>query len=197
MLKEIGLVFLCYLIGSIPFSYIFPRWFTNVDVRSKGSGNVGATNVLRTTGIPVAILAFTGDFLKGIAAAWIGTRAGGTVWFILCCMAAPVGHCYPVFLRFKGGKAVTSAGGIVFFLMPKIGMILLLLFTAIVYISRYVSLGSITVALFLPLIAMLVNEPAKYVILCWLLALLVIYRHQENIERLKNGTEARFRDPVT
>jgi len=196
MLKEIGLVLLCYLIGSIPFSYIFPRLFTNVDVRSKGSGNVGATNVLRTAGIKAAILAFAGDLAKGAAAAWIGTAAGGGWFLIVCCMAAVIGHCYPVFLKFKGGKAVSSAGGMVLFLMPKVGIALLITFAAIVLISRYVSLGSVTIAIFLPLTAMLAAQPPNYVILCWLLAALVVYRHRENIIRLRNGTEARFRDPV-
>jgi len=196
MLKEISLVLLCYLIGSIPFSYIFPRLFTNVDVRSKGSGNVGATNVLRTAGIQAAILAFAGDLLKGAVAAWIGTAAGGGWFLIICCMAAVIGHCYPIFLRFKGGKAVSSAGGIVLFLMPKIGITLLILFIGIVLVSRYVSLGSVTIALFLPLTAMLAAEPSNYVMLCWMLAVLVIYRHRENIVRLRNGTESRFRDPV-
>lgn len=196
MLKETGLVLLCYLIGSIPFSYIFPRLFTNVDVRSRGSGNVGATNVLRTAGIPAAFLAFAGDMLKGALAAWIGTAGGGGVFLIICCLAAVIGHCYPIFLHFKGGKAVSSSGGIVLFLMPKIGLTLLIMFIGIVVISRYVSLGSITVAIFLPLTAMLAVQPTNYVILSWLLAILVIYRHQENIIRLRNGTEARFRDPV-
>jgi len=196
MLKELGLVLLCYLIGSIPFSYIFPRLFTDVDVRSKGSGNVGATNVLRTAGIKAAALAFAGDLFKGVLAAWIGTAAGSGWLLIICCMAAVIGHCYPVFLRFKGGKAVSSAGGIVLFLMPKIGLTLLILFIGIVFISRYVSLGSVTIATFLPLTAMLAAEPPNYVIISWLLAVLVIYRHRENIIRLRNGTEARFRDPV-
>lgn len=196
MLKGLILVIACYLIGSIPFSYIFPRIFTNVDVRSKGSGNVGATNVFRTVGLKVAILALTGDLLKGVLAAWIGTSAGGGWLLILTCTAAVIGHCYPIFLNFKGGKAVASAGGIVLFLMPKIGLTLLLLFACIVLVSRYVSLGSITIAAFLPLTAMLAAQPTYYVILCWLLAALVVYRHRENIVRLRNGTESRLRDPA-
>lgn len=196
MLKGLILVIACYLIGSIPFSYIFPRIFTDVDVRSRGSGNVGATNVFRTVGLKVAILALTGDLLKGVLSAWIGTSAGGGWLLILTCMAAVIGHCYPVFLNFKGGKAVASAGGIVLFLMPKIGLTLLLLFACIVLVSRYVSLGSISIAAFLPLTAMLAAQPTYYVILCWFLAALVIYRHRENIVRLRNGTESRLRDPA-
>ncbi|MGE5391481.1 MAG: glycerol-3-phosphate 1-O-acyltransferase PlsY [Deltaproteobacteria bacterium] len=196
MLKGIMLVIICYFIGSIPFSYIFPRIFTDVDVRSRGSGNVGATNVLRTVGIKVALLAFAGDLLKGALAAWIGVSTENGWLLIICCMAAVIGHCYPVFLNFKGGKAVASAGGIVLFLMPKIGLTLLLLFACIVFVSRYVSLGSVTIAAFLPITAMLAGQQPDYVILCWLLAALVIYRHRENIVRLRNGTESRLRDPV-
>lgn len=196
MLKEIGLVLLCYLIGSIPFSYIFPLLFAKVDVRTKGSGNVGATNVLRTSGIPVALFAFAGDLLKGILGAWIGTAGGGGALLIICCLAVPIGHCYPIFLRFKGGKAVSSSGGIVIFLMWKIALVLLLSFAAIVFITRYVSLGSVTVAIFLPLAAMLNAQPVDYVITCWLLAVLVVYRHRGNIQKLRKGTEAKLGDPV-
>ncbi|NLW90584.1 MAG: glycerol-3-phosphate 1-O-acyltransferase PlsY [Syntrophomonadaceae bacterium] len=195
-MKGILLVIICYFIGSIPFSYIFPRIFTHVDVRSKGSGNVGATNVFRTVGIKVAVLALAGDLLKGVLAAWIGTSFASGWLLVFCCMAAVIGHCYPIFLKFKGGKAVATAGGIVLFLMPKIGLTLLLLFICIVYVSRYVSLGSVTIATFLPITAMLAAQPPEYVILSWLLAGLVVYRHRENIVRLRNGTESRLRDPA-
>ncbi|WP_054697438.1 glycerol-3-phosphate 1-O-acyltransferase PlsY [Syntrophomonas palmitatica] len=193
-MKSLGLVLLCYIIGSIPFSYLFPRIFARVDVRSRGSGNVGATNVFRTTGPLVAGLALGGDLFKGIIAAWIGNITGTNIMIIMCPAAAAIGHCYPVFLKFRGGKAVATSGGIVLFFMPKVGFILLALFGGITLITRYVSLASITVALFLPLLAMFMYQPAPYVVLCWILAVLVIYRHRENIIRLRAGTESKIND---
>lgn len=196
-MQEILLVLLCYLIGSVPFSYIFSRIFGGVDIRSKGSGNVGATNVLRNLGVKAALLALIGDLLKGFIATWIAFTWGGPILIFLCPAAAMIGHCYPLFLNFKGGKAVATAGGIVLYINPLIFIILLLIFAVVIFLSRYVSLGSLIVALSLPIIAMLFNHNIEIIILFFFAASLVIYKHKENIDRLRNGTESKIGSKIS
>lgn len=191
-----GLILLiaCYLLGSIPFSYIITRVITRQDIRQRGSGNVGATNVLRTSGPGVGLLAFSGDLLKGFLAALIGQSTGSQLMLVICVVLAVIGHIYPVFLNFKGGKGVTTSAGIVLFLMPDVTGILLLIFLAIVYFTRYVSLGSISVACLLPLLSLAMGKPWSYIAVAVLISALVIYHHRENIERLRNGSEAKITD---
>lgn len=193
-MKELLVVILCYFIGSIPFSYLSAQVLAHTDVRSRGSGNVGATNVYRTSGAWAAILALAGDLLKGSVAAWLGLAMGGSVMVIICSLASVIGHCYPLYLKFRGGKAVATAGGVILFLMPQVGLILLLLFITVIVLTRYVSLASITVAILLPFIAYLFHNPWQYVVLSALLMLIVVYRHRENISRLKAGSETRIGD---
>jgi len=109
------LIILCYLIGSIPFSLIFGLLLGKVDIRTKGSGNIGATNVLRSSGLAVAILALIADMGKGVAGAWIGSAGGGLEMAALCSGAVLLGHCFSVFLKFKGGKAVATSAGVIGF----------------------------------------------------------------------------------
>lgn len=191
MLKT-GLLVLSYLLGSIPFSYIFSRLWGGVDIRERGSGNVGATNVLRTLGLKVALPAFIGDFFKGWLGAFLGMKMGGEALAAYCALAAVIGHCYPVFLGFRGGKGVATAGGAVLFLMPDVLGLLALVFLAVIFISRYVSLGSITAAFALPIIAFILDKPRIFILLSVLLAVLVIYKHQENIKRLLTGQEPKI-----
>ncbi|NLB53653.1 MAG: glycerol-3-phosphate 1-O-acyltransferase PlsY [Syntrophomonadaceae bacterium] len=191
-MQEILLVILCYLIGSVPFSYIFGRTLGGVDIRSRGSGNVGATNVLRNLGVKPAILAFTADLLKGFIAAWIAYAWGNPLLVFLCPAAAIIGHCYPLFLRFKGGKAVATASGMVLFNDPVIFISLVAVFVLVVFISRYVSLGSLTVAVLLPFVAILLNQNIEVILLYFFAATLIIYKHKENIDRLRKGIESKI-----
>lgn len=185
------LVVLCYFIGAIPFSYLVSL-LKGVDIRTRGSGNVGATNVLRALGPVAAAAALAADLLKGVAAAWIGTMAGGEWLVVGCAFAAVVGHCYPIFLRFKGGKGVATSAGVILYLMPRELLIMLVVFLVVVALLRYVSLGSITVAVLLPVLALAMKEPFELLILCLLMAALVVYRHRENIQRLRSGTEPKL-----
>ncbi|MFY9322549.1 MAG: glycerol-3-phosphate 1-O-acyltransferase PlsY [Syntrophomonadaceae bacterium] len=185
------LVVLCYFIGAIPFSYLVSL-LKGVDIRTRGSGNVGATNVLRALGPVAAAAALAADLLKGVAAAWIGTMAGGEWLVVGCAFAAVVGHCYPIFLRFKGGKGVATSAGIILYLMPRELLLMLVVFLVVVALLRYVSLGSITVAVLLPVLALAMKEPFELLILCLLMAALVVYRHRENIQRLRSGTEPKL-----
>lgn len=191
-MQEILLILLCYVIGSVPFSYIFGRYLGGVDIRSKGSGNVGATNVLRNLGIKIALLAFIGDVLKGFLAAWIAFAFGSPILYFFCPAAAMLGHCYPVFLKFKGGKAVATAGGIVLYISPLIFLILIAIFLITVIFSRYVSLGSLIVCVTLPFLALLFHYRVEILLLYIFAALLVLYRHKENILRLKLGIESKI-----
>lgn len=191
-MREVVLVLLCYMIGSIPFSYIFAYWLKGVDVRQRGSGNVGATNVLRTAGPLVGVLALIGDLIKGGVGAWLALRTGNPYLLMLCPLAVVIGHCYSVFLRFRGGKAVASSGGVVLFLFPQVGLILLAIFIIMALASRYVSLASITVALVLPFLVWISGYDTPFVLLSAIMAALVIYRHRENLQRLRQGSEPRL-----
>lgn len=195
-MREVIFIAICYFIGSIPFSFIFSRVLGGVDIRTKGSHNVGATNVLRSLGWQVALAALLGDLSKGLISAWLGLSQGGEILAVLCCSAAVAGHCWPVFLRFRGGKGVATAAGVVLFLMPKVIIPLLLVFIIIVLFSRYVSLGSISVAALLPVAAIIMGEPWTYVGMSVIIAIIVIARHHRNITKLRNGTEAKITDRI-
>ncbi len=181
-----------YFLGSIPFSLLVGKLVAGVDIRTKGSGNVGATNVLRTLGTKGAILALLGDALKGVVAVWLGMLIGGPLLAAACAVISILGHCFSVFLGFNGGKGVATTAGIILYLMPKVVVVLLVTFIIIVALSRYVSLGSITVAVLFPLMAFLLDYNNAYIIMSIFMAVLVIYRHKENIAKLKNGTESKI-----
>lgn len=186
------IVIISYLLGSIPFAYISLRLFKGIDIRQVGSGNVGSTNALRTAGKGAALTALLGDMLKGLAAAWLGMRVGGQGLAAICVVAVIIGHCWPIFLGFKGGKGIASTAGAVLYLMPGVFLFLLVMFIIIVYFSRYVSLASISVAILLPLAVFVLSLPNIYLIMSIILMILVIYRHWENIERLRNGNERKI-----
>ncbi len=195
MIKALFFMALCYLIGSIPFSLIFGMALGKVDIRTRGSGNIGATNVLRTSGIAVALLALAADLCKGLAAAWIGTAVGGPVMAGFCAAAVITGHCYSVFLNFKGGKGVATAAGIMAFLMPDVFVVVLIIFILMVTITRYVSMGSIVGAIAFPLLtAFIFPKPLPYIVMSIYIIALVLYRHKENVIRLKEGKESKITD---
>jgi glycerol-3-phosphate acyltransferase PlsY len=191
-MEKIVVVIISYLLGSIPFAYITIRTFKGIDIREVGSGNVGSTNALRTAGKRLAVVSLLGDLLKGMAAAWLGLHIGGEGLAAICVLAAVIGHCWPVFLGFQGGKGAAATAGAALFLMPKVFLTLAVLFILIVFISRYVSLGSICGAVLLPVLSFLWAEPRSYLIMSIFLMVLVIYRHRENIERLRNGNERKI-----
>src|SRR5690242_5472772 len=142
-----------YLIGGIPFGYLVVKWKTGADVRSSGSGNIGATNVLRTTGRAAGIVTLLLDIAKGWFAVWLtGTLNGGNIhWMSAAALAVMAGHAFPVFLKFKGGKAVASFIGAYLYLAPVPLFAVLIVWLATVAFTRYVSLGSILAAGTFPL----------------------------------------------
>jgi len=191
VLYNLALILLCYIIGAIPFSYLVSLT-QGVDIRTRGSGNVGATNVLRTLGPAAAAAALIADVFKGIVAAWIGSMTGSEWMIAGCALAAVIGHCYSVFLRFAGGKGVATSAGIIIYLLPRELLILLVVFVVLVALLRYVSLGSITVAALFPILTLIMREPAALIVMSLLMAILVIYQHRENIQRLRSGTEPKL-----
>lgn len=184
-----------YLIGGIPFGYLLVRWRTGKDVRAQGSGNIGATNVLRTTGKAVGIATLLLDILKAVLAVWLMDRvSGGNIgWMSAAAVAVLLGHAFPVYLKFAGGKAVASFIGAFLYLTPVALLASLLVFVAVVRVTRYISLGSIIAAGLFPLAVYLIARPAWPVIAAALFSgAFIVWRHKTNIARLRAGTENVF-----
>jgi acyl phosphate:glycerol-3-phosphate acyltransferase len=184
-----------YLVGAIPFGYLLVKWKTGSDVRSGGSGNIGATNVLRTTGRAAGIATLLLDIAKGYFAVWLASHLTGAspLWMSAAAVAVMLGHAFPVFLRFRGGKAVASFVGAYLCLTPLALLAVLALFVAIVAWSRYISLGSVVAAGVFPLAVWLIERPAPAVVLTAVFSgAFVIYRHRDNIRRLRTATEHKF-----
>jgi glycerol-3-phosphate acyltransferase PlsY len=183
-----------YLLGSLPFGYWLPRLLRGEDIRTRGSGNVGATNVFRvygrTLGAAVAVL----DVAKGFAAAWLGLWAGGDLVGVLAAVAAMVGHARPVFLRFqKGGKMVATGGGAALALAPLAALCSIGVWLAVFLLTRYASLASIVTALALAAFIVAFGYPWPVVAFGLAGAAAVVLVHRQNIRRLLSGTEHRFR----
>lgn len=186
-----------YLMGSIPFGYILSKMFRQVDIRRRGSGNIGATNVLRLLGWRAAVPVLLLDAAKGAAAVLLARAVSGETIFVLAAAAAVlVGHCFPLFLGFKGGKGAATGIGLLIPLSAYVCATAVLLAVIIIALTRYVSLGSITGALSVPFLFLIFKFDPIYVIFGAALALLVIWRHHENIRRLLSGTESRFGQKV-
>ncbi len=172
-----------YLIGSIPFSFIIPKIFKGIDVRTVGSGNVGSTNVYRSCGIGYALLAFIGDAGKGFISIAIANALWGYNAALVAAFATVVGHCYTFVLNFKGGKGVATLAGTVLVLNPMVLLILIPIELILIAATRMVSVASIISAAALPLVAYLVTA---------IMALFVIFQHRSNIVRIINGEEKKL-----
>jgi glycerol-3-phosphate acyltransferase PlsY len=188
-------VLFAYLVGSVPTGLILARFFSPVDPRQAGSGNIGATNVFRTAGKILGILTLVGDAFKGVlpmvAAIHLGLTAS---WVAGAGLAAFLGHLFPVFLGFKGGKGVATALGVYLVVSPLAVLIEALLFVGVVWKWRYISLGSILCAATIPLpIAFFRSDSRAYFVLSLVVAALIVYRHRSNITRLFQGTENRWK----
>jgi len=200
-----------YLLGSIPFGYLLVRVFRGEDVRLTGSGNIGATNVARTGAKGLGIATLVLDALKGAAAVYLAGLLVGSKYPLcqehlelyfcipilrfqaLAALCAVLGHCFPVWLSFKGGKGVATALGVFCVLFPKAILLALAIFIIVVAVTRYVSLGSILGAIAFPVAAYFLQESDWLsLLLASSVSLIVILKHHENIRRLLTGTEHRF-----
>lgn len=184
-----------YLLGAIPFGYLLVKLKTGRDVRAFGSGNIGATNVLRTTGRAAGIITLLLDIAKGYFAVWLAgwLTAHSALWMSAAALAVMLGHAYPVFLKFQGGKAVASLVGAFLCLAPLAIAAVLVVFVAVVALTRFISLGSTVGAAALPLAAwMIARSPFPVIAAAILGGAFIIWRHKANIERLRTGKEHVF-----
>jgi len=189
------LLLAAYIIGGIPFGYLLVRWRTGEDVRAKGSGNIGATNVLRSSGRVLGIATLLLDIAKGYLAVWLMARYGSAdaFWTALAGIVVILGHAFPVMLKFQGGKAVASFVGAFAYLAPLPLLAITILFVLIVAVTRFISLGSIVGAGLFPLAVWMIDHPDAPLVLAALAGgLFIIWRHKANIERLRAGTENVF-----
>ncbi|MGD0771370.1 MAG: glycerol-3-phosphate 1-O-acyltransferase PlsY [Candidatus Solibacter sp.] len=196
MMIPLAVLVVAYLLGAIPFGYLLVKWKTGADVRAAGSGNIGATNVMRTTGRAAGVVTLLLDIAKGYAAVWIAGRLTGhdVLWMSAAALAVMAGHAYPVFLGFKGGKAVASFVGAFLCLTPWALAVEVIIFVVVVARTRHISMGSIVGVATLPLAVWLVMKaPLPAVAASAIAGAFVIYRHSSNIKRLRLGTENVFK----
>jgi glycerol-3-phosphate acyltransferase PlsY len=192
MMNTVLAVTLGYFVGSIPFAYLLSR-HQGIDLRRTGSGNVGAANVLRTTGVRAAVLAMALDGVKGTIAVLIAQLlSAALITTVAAAFASVVGHVYPVWLRFRGGKGVATAAGAFVVLAPEALAVASGIFVIAVIVTRFISVGSIAAALTLVLVAAISDVPGVVAIGATASALIIIYRHGENLARLIAGTERRI-----
>jgi glycerol-3-phosphate acyltransferase PlsY len=183
-----------YLAGSIPTGVILSRLFRSRDIRTEGSGNIGATNVYRVLGAKLGVLTLCGDVLKGVvpvvAARVLLPEEAGIAWVAFSTFC---GHLFPVFLAFRGGKGVATALGIFLVIAPFMVACAATVFLGVVLKWRYVSLGSLAASLAMPLLLGAAGYPFPFIMLSLAVVSLIVYRHRENIKRLREGSEKKIR----
>lgn len=195
MLPGLLSIAIAYLLGGIPFGYLLVKLRTGKDVRASGSGNIGATNVLRTTGRAVAVVTLLLDIGKGFAAVWIAAALTNADpwWTSAAALAVMAGHAYPVFLGFKGGKAVASFIGAFLYLTPLPLAAALVVFVITVAATRHISAGSVLAAGMFPLgVWMILHPPAPVLLAALIAGAFIVLRHRSNIDRLRAGNESVF-----
>jgi len=192
LLALIGLGFFSYLLGSIPTGYLLAR-SRGIDIREIGSGNIGATNVARALGKKAAIATFTGDMLKGVIPVLIAGRLGlGLKVAAVAGLIAFLGHCFSVFLKFRGGKGVATGFGACLALAPVPALIVIALWGVIFLSTRLSSLAALVAALILPVLIWLISEPSVLFYFALPVIIILIFNHRENIQRLWKGKESKF-----
>jgi len=194
MFNMVLLIVLCYLLGSIPFGYIIVKLTKGVDVRQLGSHSTGATNVLRASGKTASVVVLLLDVFKGYLAVGLAnyfTLSPGTVDLakIIAAFSVIIGHSWPVFLNFRGGKSVATGFGAFLGIMPVPAIISLAVFIIIVAITGFVSLGSIIAVSLMPVYCISYGKQPSFILIALIIALVIIIRHKNNIKRLISGTE--------
>ncbi len=182
------LLFISYLIGSIPFGLIISK-LKGIDIRQHGSGNIGATNVWRTIGPIQGIMVLMLDASKGITGVYLGKSMGIEGFELLTALAAILGHAFPIFLVFRGGKIIATGLGVMLALSPISALIAVIIFSIVVLVSRYVSLGSVIAAVSVPISMLMVNHNSKYILFGILISIIAVYKHIPNLLKIIAGTE--------
>jgi acyl phosphate:glycerol-3-phosphate acyltransferase len=185
-------ILLAYLLGSIPSGLIIGKLFYGVDIREHGSGNLGGTNTFRTLGVKAGLAVTIADILKGTLAAALPTLFGLELNALLVGVFAVVGHMYPVFANFRGGKAVATSGGVLLFYAPIMFIIMFAIFIICLYVTKYVSLSSMLAAVAAFIYSIIVWDK-PLVIVVSILAFFVFYRHRANFKRILNKTEPKIK----
>ncbi|MEW8996524.1 MAG: glycerol-3-phosphate 1-O-acyltransferase PlsY [Thermoanaerobacter sp.] len=183
---------IAYLIGCINNAYIFTKYTRNIDIRNYGSGNAGATNVLRVLGYKAAAPVFALDVLKGVIAVLIGKYLMGNTGAMIAGIAVVCGHNWPVFLKFRGGKGIATSIGVIMTVSPLLGLIALAIGVTVIVLTKYVSLGSITGTVTFVLLNVIFWNSTQIFIFSLILASLAIFQHRSNIKRLLAGTESKL-----
>lgn len=195
IVKFIILFIVAYLVGSIPNALWIGKVFKGLDVRNYGSGNVGATNASRVLGWKLGVLVLSLDVLKGAVFVYIAKLINlDDIYLVLVSLAPILGHSYSIYLKFKGGKAVATSLGVFTVLVPKVILVLLVIFLITVFLTQYVSVASITVALLLPIFTFILYNNIIYTIFSLIIGLLVVCKHKSNIINLINGKEDKYFD---
>ena len=187
------LVIAAYIIGSIPMGLIFGKLIWKKDLRQYGSRNIGATNAWRILGKKAGLLIFIFDFLKGQLGVLLGAyffASPGAM--VIGGLFAMLGHMFPIFIGFRGGKGVATGLGVIAALMPKVTAIVFIVWIVLTLITRYVSVASIVAAVLAPILAAVFREPIIYFLFALVAAVFIVFRHRENIQRLKAGHENKF-----
>lgn len=191
--SSIVIVFMGYLVGSIPFGVIFSRWMAGTDPRDGGSRNIGFTNVLRTAGRAPAVLTLLGDLGKGYLAVRFARHLSmDESWVWMTALSAVLGHNYPVFLSFKGGKGVATGLGVLYGIQPLLGWITIAIWGATVWLWRYSSLGAIVAFGLLPAWILFLRPAPSAIVFSMTLTALILIKHRSNIQRLRAGTEPKI-----
>jgi glycerol-3-phosphate acyltransferase PlsY len=185
---------IAYLCGSIPFAYIIERAVKKADLRSVGSKNIGATNVFRTAGVGAGIITAIADILKGLIPVYFATFIDNSIFYLIVVgSCAILGHMFTIFLNFEGGKGVATGLGVFFVLMPLPSLVALCVFSLIFVFSGYASLGSVISFASFPITSYFLGYDSGAVFFAFLTAILIIYKHRENLKKLKAGREYKFK----
>lgn len=188
-----------YLLGSISFSYLLGKWLKKIDIRNYGSGNAGATNTLRVLGKGPAIAVLILDILKGIAAVLISKLIGGEEWIPFAAgLSATIGHNWPVFFNFRGGKGVATTIGVLLVLIPYPALLAGVIAIILIALTRYVSLGSLTFTVLTPIFLLFFDRyPDSFFYVAIIFSLLSIWQHRVNIKKIIQGTENKLGEKST
>lgn len=192
VLRYVLVCALAYFLGNIATSYVVSKRAANIDIRKYGSGNAGATNVLRVLGLKLGLITFVGDALKAVAAVLLGRYIAGENGAILAGLFVVIGHNWPAVLGFKGGKGIAATIGTVSAISPQLVLIIIPVGILVLAITKYVSLASIIGVTMFPILTIATGKSWQYIAFSVVLCVIALYKHRSNISRLLKGTENKF-----